>query len=286
MLETDSQAADLSHVQQFFTNDLETSGHVLGTKYSQNQPFPHVIIDDFFTNHIANQLARHVLSLYDGDYPVSFRGLAQKKLQLGNIQLLAPDLCPIYKSLMGPVFARYLETISGYAALEADGQFTGAGLHRYRRDGFSEIHLDSNRHPFNIDLVHRVNLIVFLNPNWQTQWCGELVLWSKREDKPARPAAIIQPSFNRCVIFSATEESWHSVNRISCPKGQTRDSLVIYYFNNVKIDGDKAPRSVLWHSVRSRRRQILFEVTNRLMTRAKPYAPYLRWLRPNKFDGV
>ena len=231
-------------------------------------------------------LAAAISSIEDDKYRVSFRGLTQKKLQLGNIQGAAPHLYPVYEALMGPTFTDVIENVSGYSDLQADRQFTGAGMQRYYNGGFSEIHLDSNRHPFDSTLHHRVNLIVFLTPGWQPEWGGELVLWSGENGRPHQPAISIQPEFNRGVVFAVTSKSWHSVNRIRCLGDCARNSLVIYYFNRVAAVDDEKPRSVIWHSTHGWPRQAAFEVSNRMMSLAKPHARYLRWLRPNKFDGV
>jgi Rps23 Pro-64 3,4-dihydroxylase Tpa1-like proline 4-hydroxylase len=286
MLEHDNRDnTESSQPRNVLSFEPAAAAAAFARQYSLSEPYPHIVIDEFFNPEVANSLARHIISLRDRDYRVSFKSLAQSKLQLGRIKAVAPDLYPVYAALMEPAFAHFVEVISGYSALAADRQFTGAGLHRYHRDGFSEVHLDSNRHPFDPGLIHRVNLLVFLNAGWQTDWGGELVLWSDALGKPAKPSAVIEPAFNRGVLFSVTDKSWHSVNPVRCPAGQNRNSIAIYYFSREQLEQDGAARSVIWHSKR-KSRQLVFEATNRLMTRARPYAQYLRWLRPTKFDGA
>lgn len=273
-------------VEHIVSSNLIFSGTELSHQYRRRQPFPYVIIDEFFKPDLATRLATEINALPDEAYRVSFRSLAQRKLQLGDIGGAARHIHPVYEALMGPTFTRFVETVSGFAELEADRQFTGAGLHRYHRDGFSEIHLDSNRHPFDTGLHHRVNLLIFLNPTWRSEWGGELVLWSDRNGRPDKRLAIIRPTFNRGVFFSVGHTAWHSVNPIRCLPDRTRNSMAIYYFNRIGTDEDEKPRSVIWHSTHGWSRQTLFEVTNRVINLAKPHARYLRWLRPNKFDGV
>jgi 2OG-Fe(II) oxygenase superfamily len=273
-------------LEQLVPSNLIASGKSLSQQFCVSVPFPHVIIDNMFHPKVAISLAAEIGALEDRGYRVSFRSLAQRKLQLGNIQGSVPGLYPVYDALMGPAFTRFVESISGYSGLQADRQFAGAGLHRYHRSGFTEIHLDSNRHPFDAGLHHRVNLIIFLNLAWRAEWGGELVLWSSRNGRPDRAAAIIEPIFNRGVIFTVTRKAWHSVSQIRCPRDRARNSMAIYYFNRIDSEDDEQPRSVLWHSTRGPLRQLAFEVTNRLITLAKPHARYLRWLRTNKFDGV
>ena len=187
---------------------------------------------------------------------------------------------------MSPEFTHFVGQVTGYRELSADRQFTGAGLHRYRDHGFSEIHLDSNRHPFDTGLRHRVNLLIFMNPAWGAEWGGELVLWSSENGKPTCPAVSIKPILNRAVIFEVAKTSWHSVSTIQCPRVRVRNSMAIYYFNRLATANDEKARSVMWHSTRGWPRQPIFEMTNRIITLAKPFARHLRWLRSNKFDGV
>jgi Rps23 Pro-64 3,4-dihydroxylase Tpa1-like proline 4-hydroxylase len=272
--------------EQVVSSGLIASGRVLSDQFLFSRPFPHQVIDNFFYGEVAANLAREINSIPDKDYRVSFRSITQRKLQLGNVQGMVPHIYPLYNVLTGPSFTRFVEIISGYPDLEGDRQFTGAGLQRYHSRGFSEIHLDSNRHPFDSRLHHRVNLLIFLNPAWQAEWGGELVLWSNRNGRPDHPAVTIQPAFNRAVLFAVTSRSWHSVNRIRCPGDRARNSIAIYYFNRIAAEEDEEPRSVIWHSTHGWLRQVVFEVTNRVMSIAKPHARYLRWLRPNKFDGV
>ena len=43
----------------------------------------------------------------------------------------------------------------------------------------------------------------------------------------------INPIFNRMVIFSTTDFSYHgNPDRINCPKDQSRKSIAMYYYSN------------------------------------------------------
>jgi Rps23 Pro-64 3,4-dihydroxylase Tpa1-like proline 4-hydroxylase len=258
----------------------------LAKRYSENVPFRHLIIDHFFAPDVAIRLGNAICAIPDREYAVSFRSLAQRKLQLGNISAKAPHIGYAYQALMGSTFVRFIEGVSSCHALEADRLFAGAGLQRYRSRGFSEIHLDANRHPFDAGLYHRVNLIVFMNPKWKSKWGGELVLWSSGNKRPDAPAVMVAPIFNRAVIFEVASKSWHSVNCVRCPDESRRNSMALFYFNRIAIGADEATRSNIWHSACGWPRELLFQMANRALRMAKPYARQLRWLRSNKFDGV
>ena len=45
------------------------------------------------------------------------------------------------------------------------------------------MHLDYSIHPIN-SMERRVNLIVYLNSDWQEEWGGDLQLWEGDEHRP------------------------------------------------------------------------------------------------------
>jgi Rps23 Pro-64 3,4-dihydroxylase Tpa1-like proline 4-hydroxylase len=81
-------------------------------------------------------------------------------------------------------------------------------------------------------MKRKLNLIVYLNPNWQESWGGNLGLWSHNEETEQPKDCIISvtPLFNRAVLFDTTQNSWHGVTEgITSPEGQYRKSLAFYY---------------------------------------------------------
>jgi hypothetical protein len=84
--------------------------------------------------------------------------------------------------------------------------------------------LDYNMHP-KLPLQRRLNLIVYLTPNWQEDWGGHLGLYKD----PDNLVKTVAPIYNRAVIFD-TRGSWHGLPEpIDCPQGVTRNSLAMYY---------------------------------------------------------
>ena len=82
----------------------------------------------------------------------------------------------------------------------------------------------------------RVNVLLYLNKDWQPEYNGQLELWS---GDMRTCEAKINPEFNRVVIFSTDEKSYHGFpDAIECPEDMTRKSLALYYFT----EEDKALR--------------------------------------------
>lgn len=98
----------------------------------------------------------------------------------------------------------------------------GGGLHEIHPGGLLKMHIDFNRHP--TGLVRCLNLLIYLNLNWETGWSGALELGATREQR-------IWPVAGRAVIFETTPDSWHGHPvPLICPPGVTRRSLALYYY--------------------------------------------------------
>ena len=256
-------------------------------KYSfiHSSPFPHVVIEEFFDDDFANLLERYISALEL--FPTSFRSLAQKKDQLSDVKFRAPTVQTAFDLLADDSFVDVLKDLSGTSDLVADEKLVAAGIHRLPPGGFTEIHLDANRHPFNVSLHRRLNLIVYFNRDWSPDWGGELILWSTKNNRPFLPEKSILPAFSRAVIFESSPISWHSASKTSYLHAHDRYSLVSYYYSSHSKEGeDPRIRSNVWHSKTSLTRALLLESSNLLLTVAKPYARPLRRLLRTKFDSA
>jgi Rps23 Pro-64 3,4-dihydroxylase Tpa1-like proline 4-hydroxylase len=125
------------------------------------------------------------------------------------------------------VFIDFLETLTGITGLLPDPHLWGGGLHQIQRGGFLKVHADFNRHE-RLDLDRRLNLLVYLNKDWKEEYGGQLELWS-RDMKRCEERVL--PVFNRCVVFSTTDTSYHGhPDELTCPEGWTRKSMALYYY--------------------------------------------------------
>jgi hypothetical protein len=102
-------------------------------------------------------------------------------------------------------------------------------LHQILRRGYLKVHADFNKHPqFGLD--RRVNVLCYLNRDWQPEWGGQLELWDADMQCPVQS---IDPVFNRMVIFTITDTAFHGhPDPLRCPPDRTRRSLAFYYYSN------------------------------------------------------
>lgn len=200
--------------------------------FHKSKPFPFAVIDNFFEEKFAKQLADEFPT--EGD---SFNGNYLNKIEIkrtGNIwDKFPPATYKAFAYLNGNVFLSFLEHELKTVKLYSDNGLHGGGWHTHPPGGLLNVHLDYTIHP-KLDLQRKYNLIIYINPNYQTGWGGELGLWDSKDGKPNKVIEIIEPIFNRAIIFETTN-GWHGLevpNKF--PIGQNRNSLAVYYLTNIE----------------------------------------------------
>src|SRR5262249_14612242 len=100
---------------------------------------------------------------------------------------------------------------------------------------------DFNFHP-GTRWHRRLNLIVYLNPEWEDSWGGNLQLQADPWNGDTR-GPTIAPLFNRAVVFETTERSWHGFSPIHLPpekKTLSRKSFAIYLYTKERPAAETA----------------------------------------------
>ena len=152
-------------------------------------------------------------------------------------------------------FLGALERLSGIDALIADPELDGSGLQQTMPGGFLNVHTDFLAHTKRKTWSRRLNLLLFLNERWDESHRGWLEFWDAGVTRCVRRIA---PLFNRCVVFQTSAVSFHGVPAgVTCPVGQSRKSIALYYFRDeghpcplrpthyVPLPGDSALRRAL-----------------------------------------
>jgi Rps23 Pro-64 3,4-dihydroxylase Tpa1-like proline 4-hydroxylase len=221
----------------FNPDELAWTAEEFQTKYREAAPFPHIAIDDFLPSADYATLS--------ADFPPpqaplwhEFHGSAEnKKLQSNNFYAIPPSLRGFINECNGPAFVRFLERMTGIENLIPDPHLYGGGLHQTKPGGHLGLHIDYNFHEtWNVD--RRLNVIFYLNDEWEDSWGGHLELWDKPVEKRVQSIA---PKGNRLVVFNTDEFSWHGhPDPLACPPGKTRRSIALYYYSNGRPDSEAA----------------------------------------------
>lgn len=194
--------------------------------FNNAKPFRFLVIDDFLEPEFAIQLAEKFPTLEEMN--VNYKGINERKSEHSDFDGLPAEFSQLKKCLAMSEVTTAIETITQIRNLELINDRFGFGLHQGGKDSFLDIHVDYNLHPIR-QKQRRMNLILFLNLEWQQDWGGALEFWNK--DVTVCEQSIL-PRFNRCVLFECNEYSFHGYSRITCPQEATRKSFYQYYFTN------------------------------------------------------
>ncbi len=198
-------------------------------EWSESKPFNHIVIDNFLCEHINKSVVDEFPSFDNESWKIYNNAIEVKKL-LNHWDRFGLETYKLFHYLNSREFISKLEILVG-CELFADFGLNGGGLHSHARGGKLNTHLDYSIHP-KLNLERRLNLLIYVTPNWRDDWGGSLGLWQVNDVKngPGRLIKSIAPVFNRAVIFDTTQNSWHGLPEpINCPESVTRNSLAVYY---------------------------------------------------------
>jgi hypothetical protein len=203
-------------------------GRALHDEYVSNDPFPHIVIDDF----LPVDVLRRIVAEFPKRKPPRFDD-AQSQLKTGYLMeaIESPFITNVINALNSSQFIEFLEEMTGIKGLVPDPHFVGGGLHETASGGHLSIHADFNMHK-RLNLRRRMNLILFLNESWKDEYGGQLELWSTDMKERRRSVA---PVIGRAVIFNTEEDSYHGhPDPTTSPPDVFRRSLALYYYTAVE----------------------------------------------------
>jgi 2OG-Fe(II) oxygenase superfamily len=195
----------------------------LKSDFFSNKPFNHVIIDSFFDENFALEVARELPDYNNNQFDV--------KKTIQNWSMFPPNVYKAFNLLVGQYFTLLLREITEQPWLTPDYGLHGGGIHMHQAGDYLNTHCDYEIHP-KLDMKRKLNIIVYMEPTWRSNWGGNLELWSHdpKTNRPKELVSSIMPRFNRAVIFDTTQNSWHGVTGgIFSPQGVYRKSLAAYY---------------------------------------------------------
>jgi hypothetical protein len=227
---------------------------VLHEQYIANQPFPHIVLDDFWSVEHLERAVDQLESLPEEVWnrhrdPMANESVVQRKKMGINrpemLEGLAPDLSDIMNYLNSDQCVEWIGKLTGIENLQSDPFNQGGGIHRTHAPGKLSIHADFNIHP-KTKMHRRVNILLYLNRDWQSEWHGDLELWDSKMTGCQKQVA---PIFNRVVIFSTTDDALHGHPvPLACPSDRARLSLAYYYYSVDRPEKEtSAPRRTKWY---------------------------------------
>jgi hypothetical protein len=201
---------------------LRTGG---ARQYQGNSPFPHISIEGLLSESAARRAYEEIVATEIPREKINYS--TYLKYRQSDPSKLGPAVAAVIDELNSQRFIGFLEQLTGIEQLVADPSLEGGGIHRIGTGGFLKVHTDFNFHRLT-GMFRRLNILIYLNPDWQESWGGAIELWHK--DMSHRGAAYT-PTWNRAVIFSTTDESYHGhPDPLASPEGVFRNSIALYYY--------------------------------------------------------
>ena len=216
---------------------VSLSGKELSKAYYEQEPFPHLIIDNFLDETVALDVAYELRWLNVNFQEEEWR-FNQKdhhknqvlKRSITQLDNMLPTSRLISQYVNNTQFIDFMRDITGMDELIGDWTFNGGGVHITPKGGSLNVHHDFNflGDPKNPDVYRKVNLLIYLNEEWDDNWGGNLELWEKDLSAPKH---IIEPKFNRAVLFNIEDAPHGHPHPLECPEGESRRSLAYYFYD-------------------------------------------------------
>lgn len=210
----------------------------LQAAYVSAKPFPHIVLDGLFEG-AALQTVLDEFPSPESTAWARFDDPHERKLGFHHERTaISRAVRAFLDGLNSFEMLLFLEQLTGIEGLIPDPYFGGGGIHQIERGGYLGIHADFNVHP-KLHLDRRLNLLLYLNRDWREEYGGHLELWNA---DATRCETRILPVFNRTVVFSTSDTSYHGhPHPLTAPEGRTRKSVSLYYYTCGRPEAERSP---------------------------------------------
>jgi Rps23 Pro-64 3,4-dihydroxylase Tpa1-like proline 4-hydroxylase len=221
--------------------EISVASKSLNPVYSNAAEFPHIVFDNFIDKTILDDVSREALHIVNDEKQETREwrmGMAddhQDQMLKRGIREL--DKMPMYMNLLcryfnNEEFMRFLRDLTGISDLVPDWGLEGGGFHVTYPGGLLGIHHDFNYKDdmAPVRMYRKVNILVYLNEEWQKNWKGALELWKSDLTDDFKT---LQPKYGRAIIFNIEDAPHGHPHPLECPNEETRRSLAFYYYSEI-----------------------------------------------------
>ncbi len=209
--------------------------NVTQESYLNSKPYPHCVIDNALPTCFAEVIRSEILDIPSKDYD-RYHNVFEDKFTLRDKNNFPPMVMKLYDYLVSDTWLEKLSDLAGIQLInDPDRNFWG--IHIFEDGDKLDMHVDAGEYHKN-GLKKEVTLGIYLSSKWKDEYGGELEIWEGESGENMDAKLIkchtkITPDFNRMVIFSCTDNSWHGApTPVKCPEDATRIFLTISYLSN------------------------------------------------------
>jgi hypothetical protein len=220
---------------------LRRQTSALANEFAKAEPYRHVVIPEFFSEEFCRLLLDD-FPAFNEDFARNEMGTVGGKAKRSAVRDISTAYREVDDFIQASEFLDLISDITGIPDLLYDPEYTGGGTHENLDGQGLDPHVDFNFHP-RTGWHRRLNLIVYLNPEWDESWGGNFDLHSNPWEPARDRVKTVLPLFNRSVIFETSERSWHGFAPIKLPeahKHASRKSFAIYLYTKERPQEETA----------------------------------------------
>jgi len=222
------------YLYNMFQSDIEKNIENYKDIFEKNKPFKYVVIEDFLKQEYCETLLT--------DFPKFNKNAKDEfgnkllKHTITNIKNISPFYNDFYKFISSPLFLDTVSKITGINDVIFDPKMYEGGTHNNLHGQKLDTHVDFNYDNFGNH--RRLNLILYLNHEWELDWGGCLELHSDPRNIEKDEIVTTNVLFNRAILFETNEYSWHGFKTINIPEEKrntiTRKSISVYFYTKTR----------------------------------------------------
>ncbi len=178
-------------------------------------------IDELLPEELARKIYVSFPRLDDMRLLDSFR---EKKYTSKAMDKFDPLIADITFAFQDERVINKVAALTGIEDPQGDPHLYAGGISAMAKGHFLQPHLD-NSHDYEQKHYRVLNLLYYVTPDWNPANGGNLELWDEEVKTPVE----IPSLFNRLVLMSTNDKSWHSVNEVTVDGA--RCCVSNYYFS-------------------------------------------------------
>jgi hypothetical protein len=207
--------------------------------WNGGDPFPHIVLDRFVED--AFVLSQNFPPAQWSNWVSLGDRYQHNKYICSDVSVYPPVFSQLISELSGPKFLQQLEQVTSIKGLIPDPYLEGGGLHLSLSGGILAPHTDFHVYR-RLGLYRRLNLILYLNQDWQHGDGGELELTRHGQNSEAR---IVEPLMNRAILFQTDDDSVHGFTT-AVREGTSRRSIAVYYYTSLETEHFSGDQTTHW----------------------------------------
>ena len=224
--------------------EINVAATSLTPTYNTAAEFPHIVFNDFINKTILDDVAGEAKFLVnEEDAETSEWRMGSKQWndaidhndQVFKRGIRDLEKMPYYMNLLcryfnSDEFMEFMRQLTGIEDLSPDWGLEGGGFHVTYPGGLLNIHHDFNYKDdiAPVRMYRKVNLLIYLNEEWEDNWQGALELWKSDLTEDFKT---LQPKYGRAIIFNIEDAPHGHPEPLKCPPGESRRSLAFYYYS-------------------------------------------------------